>query len=107
MDDQPPAPLSVPPRTAPAREPGFAEPRLRPSRYPELEDGRPPDPPPRSLLRRVLWWLFVLAALGGLAAWLVYRAGQAPVRMHTMQRRISARPCSITSPPAIGITDLK
>ena len=35
------------------------------------------------------------------------RAGQAPVRRHTMQRTISASPWSITSAPAIGITVLK
>ena len=31
----------------------------------------------------------------------------APVRMQTMQRAISATPWSITSAPAIGMTDLK
>ncbi len=35
------------------------------------------------------------------------RAGQAPVRRQTTQRTISASPCSITSAPASGITDLK
>src|SRR4029453_536016 len=34
------------------------------------------------------------------------RAGQVPVRRQTMQRRISARPCSITSAPASGIIAL-
>src|SRR4029453_1896455 len=34
------------------------------------------------------------------------RGGQAPVRMQTTQRRISARPCSITSTPATGMTVL-
>ena len=35
------------------------------------------------------------------------RSGHAPVCRHMTQRVISATPCSITSAPAIGITDLK
>ena len=74
MDDQPPSPLSLPSRTAPTREPDLDEARPRVSPHPQL---RPPEPPPRrSALRRALSWLVVLALVGGLAAWLVYRAQQ-------------------------------
>lgn len=68
MDDQPPAPLSPPARTLPPRDPGIERPRIAP---------REP-PPPRSAWRRALGWLLVIVLVGGLAGWLVYRAGQAP-----------------------------
>jgi multidrug efflux system membrane fusion protein len=75
VDDQPHLPLTVPSRTAPLSEPdpsGIDEkPRVRPSQFTET-----PPPARRSLLRRILTWLVVLALLGGLVAWLVLRSQQ-------------------------------
>jgi multidrug efflux system membrane fusion protein len=77
MDDQPHAPLSVPPRTAPVRNPDFDErPRLPPHLNPGRLDQRAPEPPPRSGWRRAVGWLVVLLLAGGLVAWLLYRAQQ-------------------------------
>ena len=51
---------------------------------------------------------FTLMGLGMFFGFFAYhRAGHAPVFRQTMQRTISAEPCSITNAPANGIMALK
>jgi multidrug efflux system membrane fusion protein len=72
MDDQPPLPLTAPPRTTPPYDPDRSARPAPPHGFPET------PPPKRSLLRRILTWLVVLLLVGALVAWLVMRAGQPP-----------------------------
>ena len=67
MDDQPPGPLSLPPRE---REHVDADIRVRPA--PPRETASPPEP--RSSLRSALWLLLLLLIVAGLVAWIVVRA---------------------------------
>src|SRR5229473_3487850 len=67
MDDQPPGPLSLPPRQ---REHVDADIRVRPA--PPRETASPPGP--RSSLRGALWLVLVLLIVAGLVVWIVVRA---------------------------------
>jgi multidrug efflux system membrane fusion protein len=62
MDDQPPAPLTIP-----SRERHDAE------EHPQFPAGD--APPPHGSRRGVLWLLLLLLAIAGLVAWVVLRAG--------------------------------
>ena len=70
MDDQPPGPLSVPPR-----EREHADPESPVRRMPGQTA---PPPHARSGVRSVLWLLLVLLVAAGLVTWVVRRAGQQP-----------------------------
>ncbi len=70
MDDQPPAPLSVPPR-----ERAPADPESQAWRAP-AQTAPPPDA--RSARRSALWLLLGLVVVAGGVAWVVLRAGHQP-----------------------------
>src|SRR5229473_2951134 len=70
MDDQPPHPLSVPPRERDRVDPD-ARARPAPAQI-------APPPESRSGRRSTLWLLLVLLVVAGLVAWVVLRAGHQP-----------------------------
>src|SRR5216684_4800942 len=70
MDDQPTAPLSVPPRE---RDRPDEDVRVRPA---PGQTAPPPDT--RAGRRSTLWLLLVLLVVAGLVVWVVLRAGQQP-----------------------------
>src|SRR6266545_8164997 len=69
MDDQPPGPLSIPPRERERVDDDVDE-RPRARLAPQRTVSRPN---PRSGVRSVLWLLLVLLVVVGLVAWVVLR----------------------------------
>src|SRR5947207_1434079 len=68
MDDQPPGPLTLPPRQ---REPVDDDVLAPPARSREVV----PPPEPRGSWRSALWLILVLLVLAGVVVWVVLRAG--------------------------------
>jgi multidrug efflux system membrane fusion protein len=68
MDDQPPGPLTLPPRQ---REPVDDDILVHPARPRETA----PPPEPRGSWRSALWLILVLLVLAGVVVWVVMRAG--------------------------------
>ncbi len=76
MDDQPPGPLSVPPRD---RAYADRDARVRGAPAPlTAPQSAPPREATRSGVRSALWLLLVLLVVAGLVAWAVWRAGNQP-----------------------------
>src|SRR5437764_5284726 len=79
MDDQPPGPLTRPPRE---REPVDPETRVRPA-VPSRPAVMPPEP--HSGWRSALWLLLVLAVASGAVAWIVLRTERQPAQSGRFQ----------------------
>src|SRR5690348_3945887 len=71
MDDQPPAPLLLPPHD---RAPADQDTPARPAQAPQTA----PPPDTRAGGRSALWLLLVLLIVAGLVAWVVLRPGNQP-----------------------------